>query len=627
MTGSIGKPDIVEMPLSSPFFRTRVEGFLSANGLRLESVDSFWALLDGDGNILAGGGLKNDVIKCVAVDPLARGEGLAAPLISHLVSTAYSEGYSNVKVFTKPGNEGIFSCLGFHLIASAPKAILMENGRGLESYLHDLSAIAAGQVGVIVMNANPFTLGHQYLVRKASEAVDHLFIIPVRDDIPASEASGCVFPYEERLAMIKAGTEGLATVVDGSGYQISETTFPTYFLKDLSEASETQIRLDLDLFGRHIAPALGATVRFVGSEPSDPLTARYNELMKEILPAYGLSVVEIPRLESAGPVSASVVRKAIQAGSFQAAASLTPATTWPFLVAELISRAIRTELDLPLKPGLVDPSSSGAHTDMDYNLMKGSIETIRRSFIRHLDILMDMSGGAESIIRFGKAIEADVQEYTRGVNTHRGAIFALGLASVAELAVMQNVDYQRNEHSGGLENTTVKSVNSLTFNYLRTSLIGAISSMADKIEPGMASHGADAVRKYGVKGALQMARDGYRPLFEDWLPFFRSLTPGRRGTAGECYINPDRSLAEAADTERLQKTLLRIMSQLDDTCVIHRVGYERAMKVKEEAGKLLEDFSQEGLRNMKERYDAEGISPGGVADMLALTVLVDSLLH
>ena len=127
--------------------------------------------------------------------------------------------------------------------------------------------------------------------------------------------------------------------------------------------------------------------------------------------------------------------------------------------------------------------------------------------------------------------------------------------------------------------------------------------------------------------ALQMARDGYRPLFEDWLPFFRSLTKGRRGTAGECDINPDRNLAEAADTERLQKTLLKIMSQLDDTCVIHRVGYERALKVKEEAGKLLEDFSQEGLRNMKERYDAEGISPGGVADMLALTVLVDSLLH
>lgn len=69
------------------------------------------------------------------------------------------------------------------------------------------------------------------------------------------------------------------------------------------------------------------------------------------------------------------------------------------------------------------------------------------------------------------------------------------------------------------------------------------------------------------------------------------------------------------------------MSTLDDTCVIHRVGYERAQEVKEEAKTLLEDFSEDGLREMKQRYDAEGISPGGAADMLALTILIDSLTN
>ena len=67
------------------------------------------------------------------------------------------------------------------------------------------------------------------------------------------------------------------------------------------------------------------------------------------------------------------------------------------------------------------------------------------------------------------------------------------------------------------------------------------------------------------------------------------------------------------------------MSTLDDTCVIHRVGYQRAQEVKKEAKALLDDFSEDQLREMKQRYDSEGISPGGAADMLALTILIDSL--
>ena len=105
---------------------------------------------------------------------------------------------------------------------------------------------------------------------------------------------------------------------------------------------------------------------------------------------------------------------------------------------------------------------------------------------------------------------------------------------------------------------------------------------------------------------MQMAKDGYRDLFEDWQPYFRSV-----------HEQP----------LRLQKTLLRIMSTLDDTCIIHRVGYERAQEVKAEAAALLEDFSEEGLKEMCVRYAAEGVSPGGAADMLALTIFMDSIVN
>ena len=102
-----------------------------------------------------------------------------------------------------------------------------------------------------------------------------------------------------------------------------------------------------------------------------------------------------------------------------------------------------------------------------------------------------------------------------------------------------------------------------------------------------------------------MALNGYQILFEDWLPYYRSL---------------------GGDDWRLQKTLLRIMSGLDDTCVIHRAGFERAQEVKQEAAAILKEIPG-SLEEMCSRYAAEGISPGGAADMLALTIFIDSILN
>ena len=679
--------------MGSPRFRRQVETFLSANALRLESVEDYFCVLREDGSIAAGAGLSADLIKCVAVDSAERSKGLLAPLLSHVIAYASGKGVSNLKVFTKPENEAVFTSLGFHTIAKAPLAILMENGHGLEDYLAHVFCHperSEGSIGVIIMNANPFTLGHKYLVEKASGQVDKLFVIPVKEDLS-------LFPYSERLEMIRSGCDGLATVLDGSDYQISAATFPTYFLKDLSEASETQMLLDLDIFGRHIAPALGATVRFVGSEPTDQLTARYNDLMKQVLPQYGVSVVEIPRLEIskvavglrprlAAAIRASDVREALKEGSFRMAAALTPPSTWPYLVAELMARALKMELDTPMKPGLVDKDSNGAHSDMDYALMSGSIEVIRRSFIRHLPLLLSRRSTADSdmksIREFGRAIEADVMEYTGGVNTYRGAIFALGLAALSALDIARDSqlgDYQVDKPMCLVDNSQTILANLLidsSLYFTATKLSDKIASLSGQIAPGKDSHGANAVKKYGVKGALQLAQEGYKSLFEDWLPFYRRLaytgSPSavaaglRQSTdvrsAGAAGLRPYSAAASEAKREwtrpcpdstadqtpdstadqtpaalrlrsgtttcgALQKTLLRIMSTLDDTCVIHRVGYERAQEVKKEAKALLEDFSEEGLREMKKRYDAEGISPGGAADMLALTILIDSLTN
>ena len=554
--------DITELPLSSAYFREKVSRFLEASGLRLDALDTYYAVQNPAGDILAGAGISGDIIKCVAVAEEARSEGLLTPLVSRIIQDASLHGIHNLKVFTKPQYRALFESLGFRMLAQAPLAVLLENGRGLAAYCEYLRSMGRpGRSGVVVMNANPFTLGHRYLLSKALEQVDTLYVIPVKEDVS-------MFPYAERKAMIEAAGLGDRVVVpEGSSYTISAATFPTYFLKDLSAASEEQMRLDLDLFANHIVPALGAAVRFVGSEPSDSLTARYNTLMKELLP---VEVVEIERLKiQGGYVSASKVREYLNNGMFEKASAQVPETSRPYLLAELAERALRMELDTPLKPGLVCPESAGAHKDMDYSVMLKGIAAIRPFFAP-----MVSAPNADDLRRLGIEAEEAMLAATGGVNTHRGAIYSFGLVLNAVAREMQGVDKQ-----AFIQNACSKNAGSILNNTLKDS----------------------KMHFTGTRGAREIAFTGYRQLFEDWLPFYRK-------------------------ERNIGRLLIYIISSLDDTCIIHRAGEKRALEVRREAEQLLNNYTEDNLRRMCERFREENISPGGAADMLALTIFIDSVI-
>ena len=604
--------ELIQLNPSIPRQRRRIEQFLDDNGLRLDDVDYYAALVDDTTDeIVAGGGLKEGVIKCVAVADGHKGEAVANQIVSHLIAQANADGHQCVKLFTKPQNQKMFESMSFRLLAEAPKAILMETGIGgikryseeLESEkgkgkseksnceLHHLNPSTPQpimpQSGIIIMNCNPFTLGHRYLIEQAAQQVQTLYILVVREDCS-------MFGYDERKAMIVRGVAHINNVVvcDGSEYSISATTFPTYFLKCLSDASDTQMALDIDLYRRHIAPALGATVRFVGTEPDDPLTRRYNELMKNMLP----DVREVARLQQSGvAVSASRVRKAIVENHLALAARLVPPTTVPYIVAHLATRALKAELNTTPKPGLVDTHDSGAHRDMDHALMMRSIRAMHPYFVRLATLGYDSTQlpAHNDIVSIGLEAEKAMFKSTGGVNTYKGALFSMGLALTAATYIIGRGKVATTTH--GKE-------------YVPGDLLSAIIiQLANGFPDTRGTHGSQAKQTAqaggSLKSALDNAREGYTQLFEEWLPFYETRIKG-----DDSYVK--------------HKTLLRIMCDLDDTNIVYRTDYATMQQVKTQARHLLEDFSEAGIDDLNRDFVSRNISPGGSADMLALVVFL-----
>ena len=607
--------NILELHPTIPRQRRQIEMFLHTNGLRYDDVDYYAAIVDESSDeMIAGGGLKGSVIKCVAVADGHKGEAVANVIVSHLIAKANAEGCQCVKLYTKPDNRQLFESLSFRLIAESPNAILMETGvGGIEKYSEELrvkseelkndeSVVlnARKPIGVIVMNANPFTLGHRFLVEQSSELVERLYVVVVREDCS-------MFSYNERKAMVSQGVRdiGNVVVVDGSDYAVSAATFPTYFLKQLSDATDTQIILDLDLYRRRIAPALGATIRFFGSEPTDPLTRRYNELMHQQLGEE--HVHEIQRKQQEGSaISASRVRKAMMEGCLWDAIQLVPPTTIPYIIGHLASMALQAELDTTPKPGLVDRNDNGAHRDMDHTLMQRSIQALHPYFVRLAQLgFTDKQPCHDEIVNIGIEAEREMFKATGGVNTHKGALFSIGLAAVA----LAGESFCRITKAEGCGTMAYNDVNSKQIQ----SLSNSIASLARLFPDTNGTHGSKAKANNILKGALDNAREGYTQLFKAWLPF---------------YID---RIAEG-DNYALHKTLLRIMCDLDDTNIVYRTSIETMQEVKTEARQMLDTSRnivnfEAALQAMNTDYIHRNISPGGSADMLSLVVFLSCVVR
>lgn len=193
----------------------------------------------------------------------------------------------------------------------------------INKYFSNFQCSRYEKIGSIVMNCNPFTCGHRYLIEQASSMVDFLIIFVV-------EENKSVFSFTERLAMVIAGTADIdnVMVVPSGPFILAQTTFPEYFIKEADEDLVRNTENDITIFAEKIAPQLHIKYRFVGEEPEDIVTNEYNSAMKRILPEHGIELVEIPRKEQDGRyISASSVRKCLEENDMEEFSKLVPKST------------------------------------------------------------------------------------------------------------------------------------------------------------------------------------------------------------------------------------------------------------------------------------------------------------
>lgn len=365
---------ITEVPTSDSDTIEQIVTLLEAEGIHKDkNLDYTCAMFDEDMQVIATGSCFSNTLRCLAVSSTHQGEGLMNQILTHLISVQFSRGNTHLFLYTKCSSALFFADLGFYEIANIKNQIVfMENKRnGFSSYLEKLKQNSAMQIttleetktltksnatnlqktldsvkiAALVINANPFTLGHQYLVEKASRENDilHLFIV---------EEDASLISFSIRKKLVLEGTSHLPNIIyhDSGPYIISNATFPGYFQKDDQAIMESHAELDLAVFVK-IAEALHITKRYIGEEPFSETTGIYNKVMAEKLPENGIDCIIVPRKQYINtenkrkndtkdmpshsfPISASTVRQAIKEGNFTLLKQLVPETTLQYFESE-----------------------------------------------------------------------------------------------------------------------------------------------------------------------------------------------------------------------------------------------------------------------------------------------------
>ena len=314
--------------------RLKVEEFLFAFNLFLDKDVDHTIVIKNKDEILGTCSCAGKVLKCFAVNENYRGEGIASKLITYMTNYLFDKGIYETFVFSKPNNTCVFKGLGYREVYSTEKVVLLEGGiADIKKYVKGMlqkSGLGNGRKASIVMNCNPFTLGHRYLIERAAKDNDEVIVFVVEEDRSA-------FPFDIRLNLVKKGTEDLKNVhvLSGGEYIISSATFPSYFLRDEDIRFSAYMELDSGIFSEYIAPVFNIEKRYVGTEPFCKVTNNYNNKLKEVLTKNSIEVNELQRLKYEGKaLSASEVRGLIKREKWKEIKKYVPKSTYEFLASD-----------------------------------------------------------------------------------------------------------------------------------------------------------------------------------------------------------------------------------------------------------------------------------------------------
>ncbi len=292
-----------------------VKKFLKKFQLDFENDIDYTVAIRERGQIIATCSKAKDILKCFAIDSSMQGTGITNILLKAVQDKLFEESIFHSFIFTKPVYESIFTSLGYKVVEKVDKVVLLEGGIGginkeLEKMSSEFSIDSHRPKTALVMNCNPFTLGHRYLVEETSNTSEEVLLFIV-------EENKSLFPFEVRYDLVKKGVSDLKNVkvIPGGKYIISSATFPAYFLREAGEFLEAYTTLDAKIFANYFCKKFNITQRVVGDEPYCEVTNAYNEALSKTLEKYGITLKTIKRKEGAdktGFISASKVRESLK---------------------------------------------------------------------------------------------------------------------------------------------------------------------------------------------------------------------------------------------------------------------------------------------------------------------------
>ncbi len=312
--------------------KQRIEVFLSNFDLGLSYRDETY-FIEEENQIIATISLDGHIIKGLAIDESYRGLNLTGELVSEAIRVMTSKGLYSYHVFTKSIYTDIFQSLGFRLLADTGKVAFMEGGidtidsvvNGIKKRIevHFGIELSKHDIGCVVVNCNPMTLGHYQLIEKASKEHEFLIVFVVETD-------ESVFTFKERFSLVYLGLKEFHNilVLPSTSYIVSKSTFPSYFLKELDEREREHAKLDALIFMNYFIPLLNIKKRHVGGE-TDLVMVAYNQILKDTLKDH-LQAIE--RFTEAGvTISASLVRKLMKEQKYDEALRYVPKAIRPLL--------------------------------------------------------------------------------------------------------------------------------------------------------------------------------------------------------------------------------------------------------------------------------------------------------